>query len=130
MTVNYLGAVFVHVSNLEQSIAFYSDVLGLALRDVEQWDEGRGANYRIGEHSPLLTLIEDRDFQIYEQPVFNLNCSHVLDLYEKFTQQGIKVGPLHNWSSARNVHLDFDIYDPDGHAINLIEWHERTDIND
>lgn len=123
MSVNFIGAVFLRVRDLEQSIRFYSDVLGLTLRDVEEWDDSRGANYIIGENSPLLTLIESKDnLQVLEYPIFNLNCSNVLDLHEKFKNQGVKVGKINNWSSGMNVHVDFDVYDPDGNAINLIEW--------
>lgn len=124
MFVNYLGAVFIRVSNLNQSITFYSDVLGLKLRDVEQWENGRGANYLISEHSPLLTLIETAEtITPHKHPTFNLNCDHIEDLYSKLKEKEIKVGELNHWSSGTNVHIDFDVYDPDGHAINLIEWH-------
>lgn len=41
--------------------------------------------------------------------------------------QGIRVGPIKNWSSDMNVHIDFDAYDPDGNAINLIEWSKKAD---
>lgn len=124
MTVNYLGAVFLRVTDLETSMSFYSDVLGLKLRDVEQWDHVRGANYIINENSPLLTLIETKEnFQIHEYPTFNLNCRNILELYKTLKNQGVKVGKINNWSSNTNIHVDFDIYDPDGYAINLIEWH-------
>jgi lactoylglutathione lyase len=124
MTVNYLGAVFLRVRDLDISMKFYTDVLRLKLRDVEQWDNARGANYIIGDNSPLFTLIETKEnFQIQEYPTFNLNCSNILELYEELYNQGVKVGELNNWSSNMNVHVDFDIYDPDGNAINLIEWH-------
>lgn len=124
MSVNFLGAVFLRISDLEKSIEFYSDVLGLKLRDVEQWDNGRGANYIISENSPLLTLIEtDENLQVQNHPTFNLNCSNIVELHEKLIGQGLKVGELNKWSSEINVHIDFDIYDPDGNAINLIEWY-------
>ncbi|MGZ9584883.1 VOC family protein [Paenibacillus marinisediminis] len=127
MGIQFLGAVFIRVSNLDVSIPFYSDVLGLQLRDVEQWDEGRGANYFISEHSPLLTLIETDEHQPLKYPAFNLNCSNVTELYDLFKQRGIQVGDLNNWSSEMHVHQDFDVYDPDGNPINLIEWRARTD---
>lgn len=127
MTVNYLGAVFLRVRDLEISMSFYSDVLGLKLRDVEQWDNGRGANYIISENSPLLTLIETvENLQVLEYPTFNLNCKNIIDLHKKLSNQGFKVGQINNWSSNMNVHVDFDIYDPDGNIINLIEWHKKS----
>lgn len=124
MTINFLGAVFLRVTDLEISISFYSNVLGLKLRDVEQWDNARGANYIINENSPILTLIESKEnLQIQKYPSFNLNCRNIIELYEKLNKQGIKVGELNNWSSNTYFHVDFDVYDPDGNAINIIEWH-------
>lgn len=126
MRVKELGAVFLRVSNLEESIRFYSDVLKLELRDVEKWDDGRGANYMIASGSPLLTLIETADPQITNNPTFNLFCENIMDWYGQMNELGIKVGNLNRWSSEWNDHIDFDVYDPDGNAINLIEWKRRT----
>jgi lactoylglutathione lyase len=126
--VNYLGAVFIRVSDLEKALPFYSEVLGLQLKEAEQWDNGRGANYLISENSPLLTLIETEDMQVLNDPVFNLNCTDVLQLHQKFTELGVEVGEINNWSSEMRVHIDFDVYDPYGNAINFIEWHQRSEI--
>lgn len=126
MKVKSLGAVFVRVRNLEESVRFYSEVLHLELRDIEDWDNGRGANYIIGPDSPLLTLIESIDPPIMSQPTFNLFCENILDWYEHLKNQGVRVGSLNKWSSEWNDHMDFDVYDPDGHAINLIEWKSRA----
>jgi len=124
MAVNFLGAVFVRVTNLDQSLRFYSDVLGLQLRNIE--DCGRIANYIISENSPLITLIKTESLHIGKYPIFNLNCNNVLELYKKFITQEVKVGSINNWSSEMNVHIDFDVYDPDGNVINLIEWRENA----
>ena len=53
MKVQNLGAIFIRVSNLDRALPFYSNVLGLQLRDVEQWDNGRGANYTIPNQSRI-----------------------------------------------------------------------------
>ncbi|PWV94449.1 glyoxalase/bleomycin resistance protein/dioxygenase superfamily protein [Paenibacillus cellulosilyticus] len=123
MALNFMGAVFVRVTDLEQSLRFYSDILGLQLRNIEEC--GRIANYIINESSPLITLIKTEGYQAQDYPTFNLNYNNVLELHEKLIAQGVKVGPVKNWSSDRNVHIDFDVYDPDGNAINLIEWSAR-----
>ncbi|MBD2869941.1 VOC family protein [Paenibacillus arenilitoris] len=130
MTVKSLGTVFIRVSRLEPALAFYSEALGLKLRDVERWEDGRGANYLISEQSPtpLLTLIEQPDMEPLRHPAFNLYCEGALAFYDRLTAQGVKVGRVNRWSSEWNDHIDFDVYDPDGNPINLIEWRRRDDL--
>lgn len=65
MPVKSLGGIFIRVTNLEQSITFYS-ALGLRLRGIEEWDPGRGATFFPNpEHDgwPLMTLIESAEVQ-------------------------------------------------------------------
>jgi len=126
MKVTGLGTVFLRVSNLENSIEFYSKILQLELQGIEQWEVGRGASYIISPNSPLLTLIESNDFQSLHVPSFNLNCSHILEIYDELKTKGINVGSVNRWSSERNDHIDFDIFDPDGNSINLIECKSRA----
>lgn len=130
MNQKKLLAVFIKVSNLEQSIAFYCDVLGLTLREIEQWENGRGANIIISDHSPLLTLIESDKVSALEYPPFNLNCSNVIDIHNHLKEQGYKTGKINRWASENNDHIDFDVYDPDEHPINLIEVSRRNKILD
>ncbi|WMT39617.1 VOC family protein [Paenibacillus sp. D2_2] len=126
MKVKDLGTIFIRVSNLDEALPFYSEVLGLQLRDVEQWDDGRGANYKFPNQSTLLTLIEvGESLEPSKQPNFNLVCSNILEAYEELKSKGIIVGSLNQWSSDWNDHFDFDIFDPDGNSINLIEWTPR-----
>ncbi|WP_166239692.1 VOC family protein [Paenibacillus turpanensis] len=124
--VTKLGAVFVQVSDLDQSVRFYSEVLKLQLRNIENWEDGRGANYKIGSDGPLLTLLEKVNPQRLQQPAFNLCCENIVEGYEALKSQGVNVGPLNQWSSDQNDHIDFDVFDPDGNAINLIEWKRRA----
>ncbi|AOZ90773.1 VOC family protein [Paenibacillus crassostreae] len=126
MKVQDLGTVFIRVSNLDRALPFYSDVLGLQLRNIEQWDDGRGANYIFPNQSTLLTLIEvGESCEPLKHPIFNLYCNSILEAYEELNNKGIVLGPINKWASDWNDHIDFDIYDPDGNAINLIEWTHR-----
>jgi len=126
MKVENLGTVFIRVSDLDRALPFYSEVLGLTLREVEQWDVGRGANYHFPNNSTLLTLIEvGEQCQPLNEPIINLYCKNILEAYEELKQQGVRVGPLNQWSSEWNDHVEFDIFDPDGNAINLIQWTPR-----
>nr|WP_208919951.1 hypothetical protein [Paenibacillus uliginis] len=98
-------------------------MLGLQLRNVEQWDNGRGANYNFPNQSTLLTLIEVGEAcEPLKHPTINLYCNNILEAYEELNNKGIVLGAINKWSSDWNDHVNFDIYDPDGNAINLIEW--------
>lgn len=126
MKIKELGTVFIRVSDLDRAVTFYSEVMNFQLRNIEQWDDGRGANYIFPNQTILLTLIEQtEDFQPLKQPSFNLFCQDIKEQYEQLKQNGIQVSELQIWSSEWNDHIDFDIFDPDGNAINLIEWKAR-----
>lgn len=121
-----LGTVFIRVTDVEKSVPFYTEVIGLTLREIENWEVGRGANFLFPNQSILLTLIEQTEnFEPLKQPTFNLFCHDIVEHYEWLKSQGVKVGDLNIWSSEWNDHIDFDVYDPDGNAINLIEWKPR-----
>lgn len=123
MPVKLLGGIFIRVTHLEQSISFYS-ALGLRLRGIEEWDPGRGATFFPSpEHDgwPLMTLIESDKVQVLEHPVFSLNATDVKEMHKLLGLKGFKVTELEEWTSPWNHHYMFDVYDPDGHPITLIE---------
>lgn len=104
----------------------FINVLKLNLINKEEWKDGKGANYNITPGSPLITLIESDQVQPNKFPSFNLNCSNIYEMYEVMKKEGIKVGKINTWSSERNDHIDFDVYDPDENPVNLIECKSRT----
>lgn len=123
MGVQSLGSVFVRVTNLENSIPFYS-ALGLHCRGIENWDPGRGATFFFNQNHdgwPLLTLIETDDVQVLDHPAYNLNSTNVRDMHRDLELSGYKLKPLEEWTSPWNHHVMFDVCDPDGHMINIIE---------
>jgi lactoylglutathione lyase len=122
MGIKKLGTVFLRVSNLDGSVDFYQNQLGLKLRDVENWDGDRQANFFAGENAPLLlTLIESDRVQVLENPIFNLIAVNTNKMYESLKRKGHKVTDLEEWTSEWNHHICFDLFDPDGHPINVIE---------
>ncbi|MBD3922064.1 VOC family protein [Paenibacillus sp. PR3] len=123
MGAQSLGAVFIRVTNLENSIPFYS-ALGLRFRGIEEWNPGRGATFFLApDHDgfPLMTLIESDQVQVLEFPSYNLNATHVKDMYRDLELSGYKLKPIEEWTSPWNHHIMFDVCDPDGHMINIIE---------
>ncbi|REE83875.1 hypothetical protein A8990_11654 [Paenibacillus taihuensis] len=123
MGAQSLGAIFIRVTNLENSIPFYS-ALGLRFRGIEEWDPGRGATFFLApDHDgfPLMTLIESDQVQVVDYPSYNLNSTHVRDMYRDLELSGYKLKPIEEWTSPWNHHIMFDVQDPDGHLINIIE---------
>ncbi|MDF2651063.1 MAG: hypothetical protein K0Q73_6868 [Paenibacillus sp.] len=126
MPVQQIGGVFIPVSNLEKSITFYTETLGLVCRGIEDWGiDSRGATLFCNPHpqnAALLSLAEMKgSFQAYDHPIFNLKCSDVSEMHKSLKAIGCRVTELETWDSPWNLHVLFDIFDPDGHRINLIE---------
>ena len=123
MGAQSLGAIFIRVRNLENSIPFYS-ALGLRFRGIEEWNPGRGATFFLApDHDgfPLMTLVESEQVQVLDYPAFNLNATHVREMYRDLELSGYKLKPIEEWTSPCNHHIMFDVCDPDGHMINIIE---------
>jgi lactoylglutathione lyase len=128
MSVLNLGTVFIYVCNLEKSIQFYTKVLGLISRGIEDWGNGeKGATlfFNNPDGKPMITLVETENVQSTEKPLFNLNCEEVEAIYTKIKEDGYRVTELIRWESEWNNHLHFDVFDPDYNAINLIEIQKK-----
>jgi lactoylglutathione lyase len=85
MRIQQIGGVFIPVSNLERSISFYTEGLGLVCRGIEDWGEGkRGATLFFDPHpeyAALLTLAETNDpTAVASRPSFNFKCSNAREL--------------------------------------------------
>jgi catechol 2,3-dioxygenase-like lactoylglutathione lyase family enzyme len=126
MPIQQIGGLFVSVSNLERSILFYTEMLGLVCRGIEDWGDGnRGATLFFvphPEHAALLSLAETKGpITVIDRPNFNFKCSDVPGLHAALKSKGCRVTDMEKWDSPWNHHVMFDLFDPDGHMINLIE---------
>lgn len=126
MTVNFLAGVFLPVSNLERSVDFYTKELGLRCRGIERWGESRAATLftHPDKDDYGMLCLEETAGKIVPapKPFFNLNVSGVEALHKSLHNRFIRVSDLEVWDSPWNTHMMFDVYDPDGHPINLVEW--------
>ncbi len=117
----------IRVGNLEKSIEFYQDILGLTLHRKTDYPDGKftlaflGAG---GNSEPFLELTHNWETSSYEKGnAFGHVAFGVKDIYgtcEKIQSQGGKVtrppGPMKHGKSV----IAF-VEDPDGYKIELIE---------
>ncbi|UVI29390.1 VOC family protein [Paenibacillus spongiae] len=133
MPIQHIGSLFIPVSELERSITFYTEVLGLVCRGIEDWGDGnRGATLFCEphpDHAALLSLAEVKGpIAVSPRPVLNFKCTGVPELQEGLQAKGYRVTELETWDSAWNHHVLFDVFDPDGHMINLIDMVPLADL--
>lgn len=127
MPVVDVGTVFVGVSDLERSISFYTKALGFVNREIEDWGDGRrGATLFFPiPGATLFTLAEKEHVQVFSEPVFNLTCKNAVSLYHELKEAGYQVTELEQWETEWNNHVLFDLIDPDGHMIAMIEMNPK-----
>ncbi|AZN42713.1 VOC family protein [Paenibacillus albus] len=126
MTLKHVGSIFIPVSSLEQSIAWYTERLGLVCRGIEDWGGGsRGATLFFQphpEHAALLSLAERMEpIQTEDFPRFNFQCDDAETLHAELQATNGRVTELELWDSEWNHHVLFDVFDPDGNRINIIQ---------
>jgi lactoylglutathione lyase len=122
------------VANLERSLAFYCELLGMRVLRLEQYPRGRFTlafmGYGQGAAQALLELTYNWDQDAYEQgTAFGHVALAVTDLGAScaaLAAAGVKVlrppGPMREQSADRGLpeQIAF-IEDPDGYPIELIE---------
>jgi lactoylglutathione lyase len=116
------------VVNLEKSIAFYIDVLGMRLLRRTDYPEGRFTLAFVGfadeEHGAVIELTHNWGVEAYEPGnAFGhiaLEVDNAYDACDKIRQRGGKVvreaGPMQHGSTV----IAF-VEDPDGYKIELIQ---------
>ncbi len=111
--INGINHITFGVTDLEKSLAFYVDLLGLTL--VTKWH--KGAYLLAGQQWIALNVDENKDkvpTKDYTHIAFNVLPKDFTTLKQKLTQAGIK--PFKENTSEGE---SFYFLDPDGHKLEL-----------
>ena len=114
-----LDLLFLEVNNLEESIAFYSDVLGFEIESHNSVAEPPIASLRSG--SLRITLVQQLETMLKRGRGvhFVLGVSDVDDFYRALKEQEVSVSePRDEGWGGRFIGLQ----DPDGYRLFLVKW--------
>jgi catechol-2,3-dioxygenase len=118
--VTSLGHLGFYVRDIERSVAFYRDILGLKVSDCSP----RGAVFmtaqdRSQEHHELLLLPgRDDDGKVNMLQQISLRCASLTDVkefYQTFLENNVKI--VRTCSQGNTVSIYFE--DPDGNAVEV-----------
>ena len=120
MQLSRVSDIILRISDFDQSLGFYRDVLGLHVKGVVPGDwiflEGDGVelDLHVGEPLPGSTEI------VFE--VDNIN-----EAYQTLAARGVRfhVQPRPVTSTATHDLLAADFRDPDGHILSIKSWEPR-----
>ncbi|WP_152391844.1 VOC family protein [Paenibacillus guangzhouensis] len=114
-----VDTIFIHVTNLKESVKWYSTLLGIEFNEDNPC-EGPIHTFPMGENRPGLTLDnhcfdeEEYKFNPSNQPLFNLSTEDIDEAYEFVKRMGAEFVT----EIARYPDLsDFSFKDPDGNIL-------------
>ena len=112
------------VSDVDRSVAFYSDLLDFHVRWKGELSSGAPAAH-VGNDDTYLALFESREEgafrDLYATPGYNHMGFVVDDIderVERLTKLGAKFSEVYEDEGRRSVYL----YDPDGHEVELVQY--------
>lgn len=113
--VERIDAVFLPVSNLEESLKWYQDLFGFGLR----WKNERMAGLTIASNCGFhLVEVEEHTPNRNYVP-FNFATRDIQLLHQTLKDQGVKVTSVDNDIDFKEMRL-FDFWDLDGNILNVI----------
>ncbi|MFC7680768.1 VOC family protein [Paenibacillus sp. GCM10028914] len=113
-----IDTVFIHVTNLKESVRWYSKLLAIEFNEDNQF-EGPIHTFPMGKNRPGLTLDchcfdEQYEFIPSNQPLFNLSTENIDEAYEFVKSIGAEIVT----EIARYSDLsEFSLKDPDGNIL-------------
>ncbi len=113
---NQMNAVFVHVTDLKQSVKWYSDLLGLVI----DLDKVTSPVHNLPIDGTTSLTLDDHSFDpnfkhsVSSSPIFNLYAPDIDDAYEYVKGKDIEIVREIEWVEDTAW---FNIKDPDGNVV-------------
>ncbi len=106
-----INVVFLYVSDMERSLAFYRDVLGIPLEGDGDWAESTfsdGVRFALHQaHGEVTPGTEVIDFEVAD----------IDDAARRLRDAGVDVGPV----ARQDYGCSADFRDPDGYVLQLFQ---------
>ena len=110
-----IDTVFLPVTNLERSIAWYTETLGLTLR----WQVQGYAAFHVAQTA--LTLVQaDAAVPAKHEP-FNFYVDDIKGVHAHLAGLGVAVSELRDHGNL----LEFTLTDPDGNRLGIVWFEEK-----
>ncbi|WLD92828.1 VOC family protein [Alkalihalobacillus sp. AL-G] len=119
-----IGSIFIPVTDLERSIKWYAEHLGLQL--VNRWENNSGAGFSFEHGDAFLGLVnverrQPTDFEVSKDSSFR-NCYYnfepedVYAMHTKLKENDVEVTDVIDYGPM----VGFDFFDPDGNCLSAV----------